>query len=328
MDARTTRLAAVGAGFLLAVLLAWLLRPVLLAIVPALLYALLTWPLVRRLRRVLPNLLAVILANAALAVVVGSAVLLFGPMLYGQARALFATMPDAARAALLQLPSGMREELGALVGPNASTLLDWSRTILSASFAVLRSTTAMIAALVLAPVLAAYLQLDAPRYGGSILSIFPSEQRDGIRAMLAQMYDVVDGFVRAQMLVSALVGLLVFLVLHILGIRFALSIAIFTAAFDLVPYLGGIAAFVPSMLLALAAGGVAKALLVTALLAIVFAIEAYLLSPTIVGTRTRLPTSAVVLALLVGGELFGPLGLYLAVPVAAMLRIALRYARG
>ena len=313
MDERTRRLAAVAAGFLLAILAAWLLRPALLAIVPSVLYAIFTWPLVRRLRRFFPKILAVVIANAALAVLVGSALFFFGPMLYTQAVALIATIPDAARATILQVPPMVREQIGALSG---------------AALAVLRSTSAILGAVVLAPVFASYLLLDAWRYRRAILSIVPNERRESLRAMFAQMYDVVDGYVRVQLLISAIVGLLVFLVLQILGVRFALAIGIVTAVFDLVPYLGGIAAFVPSILLALAAGGAAKALLVAALLAIVFAFEAYVLSPTLVGSRTRLPSSAVILALLIGGELFGPLGLYLAVPVVAMLRIALAYARG
>jgi predicted PurR-regulated permease PerM len=71
--------------------------------------------------------------------------------------------------------------------------------------------------------------------------------------------------------------------------------------------------------LALAIGGIWKALLVGVLLIVVFEVEAQVLQPQLVGARTHLPSSVVVIALLLGGGLFGALGLYLAVPVAAAL---------
>ncbi len=191
---------------------------------------------------------------------------------------------------------------------------------------VLRSTSAILGAAVLVPVLATYLQLDAPRYLRALERIVPADRVEYVRETIADMYAVLDGFVRAQIVVSAIVGLLVFLALQLLGIPFALTIGVITAVVDLIPYLGGIAAILPSVVLALASGGFAKAAIVVVLILAIFEFEAQVLSPQLVGRRTRLPVSMVVLALLVGGELFGPLGLYLAVPVAAMVRVAL--ARG
>ncbi|MHB8463105.1 MAG: AI-2E family transporter, partial [Vulcanimicrobiaceae bacterium] len=134
---------------------------------------------------------------------------------------------------------------------------------------------------------------------------------------------VVGGFVRAQVVVSALVGVLVYIVLAASGIKFAFIIALMTAVFDLVPYLGGIVAFIPSLLFALAAGGVTRALIVLVLLLAVFEFEAQVLAPQIVGARTGLAPSLVVVVLLIGGALFGIFGLFLAVPIAAGVAAAI-----
>jgi len=322
MNARLRAPAAVGVLLLSMIAVAWILRPLLMVIVPTGLYAVLTWPLVRRLRRYLPAAVATVIANVALAAFIAGVSLLFGPMIYAQALRLLAAMPEAAGRALAVLPIAARDEVVRLAGQVDVSVLSWSREIFGASLRVLRSTSAIVGATVLVPILATYLQLDAPRYLRGLDAIVPPEQRENVRRTIAEMYAVLDGFVRAQLFVSAIVGFLVFLALHVLGIPFALTIGILTAAFDLIPYLGGIAAIIPSVVLALASGGIPKALFVVVLILAVFEFEAQVLSPQLVGRRTRLPASMVVLALLVGGELFGPLGLYLAVPAAAMARVA------
>ena len=328
MNARLRAPAAIGIVLVSIIVVAWILKPLLSIVVPTGAYALITWPLVRLLRRYMPSALATVLANAALAALIAGISILFGPVLYAQALQLLATLPEAAGSALAALPTGARDELVRLAGQVDVGVLSWSREIFGASLKLLRSTTAIVGATVLVPVLATYLQLDAPRYLRALDRIVPVDRVENVRETIAEMYAVLDGFVRAQIVVSAIVGFLVFLALQLLGIPFALTIGIMTAAIDLIPYLGGIAAILPSVVLALADGGFAKALIVLVLILAIFEFEAQVLSPQFVGRRTRLPVSMVVLALLVGGELFGPLGLYLAVPVAAMARVAIARSLG
>ena len=323
MNERLRAPAAIGIALIAMIALAWVLRPLLLVIVPTGLYAIITWPLVRRLRRRLPAPVAAILANAALAAFIVGLSVLFGPVLYVQALRLLAAMPEAAARALATLPAGARDELVRIAGQIDVRVLSWSREIFGASLSLLRSTSAIFGAAIIVPILATYLQLDAPRYLRALDTIVPADRRESVRTTIAEMYAALDGFVRAQILVSAIVGFLVYLALQLLGVPFALTIGVLTAAIDLIPYLGGIAAIFPSVVLALASGSVAKAFFAVLIIVAIFEFEAQLLSPQIVGRQTRLPTSMVVLALLVGGELFGPLGLYLAVPVAAMVRVAL-----
>jgi len=91
-----------------------------------------------------------------------------------------------------------------------------------------------------------------------------------------------------------------------------------------VPYLGGIAAFLPSLLFSLTFGGVTRAIVVEILLLVVFEFEAQFLGPTIVGSNTRLAPSLIVIVLLSGTALFGVLGLFLAVPVTAVVGAGIR----
>jgi predicted PurR-regulated permease PerM len=308
------------------ILLAWLVRPATTVIALAVLYAFVTWPIAKALASRIPLATAVLLVNGGLALTLLALLFVLGPVVYAQTRSLIGEMPAAITTAVQSLPESGRSGLAAVVQAQAGNLAAWSREALGASVGVLRSAAGVVGAIILIPVLAAYLQYDKPRYERAILAIVPSRQRDAFTALLSEIARVAGAFIRAQLIVSSIVGVLAFVVLTVTGVPFASTIALVTAIADLVPYLGGIAAFVPSLILAFAFGGLWKALLVAALLAVVFEIEAQFLQPQIVGARMHLPASAVVIALLVGGALFGVLGLYLAVPIAASLPAIVRFA--
>ncbi|HEV2260745.1 MAG TPA: AI-2E family transporter, partial [Candidatus Rubrimentiphilum sp.] len=183
---------------------------------------------------------------------------------------------------------------------------------------------AVIAAAILIPVLAGYFQLDARRYANALLTVVPRKWHPQTTAALAEVSRSVGRTIRGQVIVSSLVGVMVYVVLAALGIRFAAIIALLTAVCDVVPYLGGIAAFLPSLLFALTSGGVPRMVLVGLLLLAVFEFEAQFLAPQIVGSNTRLAPSLIVIVLLAGTALFGLLGLFLAVPLAAVVGAAIR----
>lgn len=318
------RALVIAAILAVAVGLAWMLRAVLPIIAIALLYAIVTWPLVKRFERRLTRSIAIMAVDIGLALLVAGAVVLFGPALYAQAQQLIAALPQSISTVLHGLPLGIRENVASAIAQIDVSFANFSREAISASFAVLRSASAIAAALIVIPVLAAYFQMDQQRYETMLFAILPEEERVRVRRALPAISKAVGGFVRGQLIVSGIVGVLIYAVLLVLGVQYAGSIAVLTAIFDLVPYLGGVVAFVPSLLLALAAGGIGKAVLVAVLIAAVFELEAQVLSPQIVGSGTQLPPSAVVVALLVGTALFGLLGLYLAVPFTAALSAAIR----
>ncbi len=315
-------LVAVAGIALLAI--AWVARDVVPLIALSIVYAVVTWPLVSRLSVRLPRALAAAAVHVGIVVVVAVAFVFLWPFAYAQWQAMLPDLPNAARVAFASLPSQVQVYLGAELQNVDLTFAGWAHEALLTGTMVLRSTTGVVGAIVLVPVLAAYLQLDAPRYAAALARVLPVEMqaastRAGSAAALA-----IGGFFRGQIIVSALVGVMVYVVLSLTGIPHAAIVALFTAAFDLVPYLGGIAAFVPSILLALVAGGLVKAALVAALLIVVFEIEAQILSPQIIGPQTKLPASAIIVSLLCGSALFGIRGLYIAVPVVAAVVAALR----
>ena len=265
-------------------------------------YAILTWPLVRAAQRFVPRGAAVALVDAGLALAAAALAYAAAPLLYAQAQSSIA--------ALQQIGSGVLGRIDVDVAAYAGQGLQ-------AALALVRSAFSLAALAFVVPVLAGYFQLDAARYERALYAILPEAYHRTAREAIDEISRSVGRFVRGQVIVSGIVALLVYAVLRLTGVPYAAAIAAVTGLLDLVPYLGGLAAFVPSLLFASADGGIVHALAVGALLAAVFEFEAQVLSPQIMGANTGLPPSVVMLALLAGSAAFGVFGLYVAVPVAA-----------
>jgi predicted PurR-regulated permease PerM len=304
---------------------ALLLRPVLFVIVAAAVYAFITWPLSSALAKHMPRAGAVVVVNIGIALIVIGVLFVVGPAVYAQAHSLITELPAAFASVTATLPAGVRETAAAPFRLEAATIALWSREAMQAGIGLARSVVGIVAAAIIVPVLGAYLQADYPRYERAVIGMVSKQRQPALTQLLHELSGVAGAFIRAQLIVSAIVGFLIYAALLVARVPFAPVIGLATAITDLVPYLGGLVAFVPSILLALATGGIAKATLAAILILTVFGAEAHFLQPQIVGVRTHLPPSAIVISLLVGGTLFGVMGLYLAVPFAASLPTLYRF---
>lgn len=291
-------------------------------------YAIVTWPLVRRFERRMPRGAAIALVDAGIALTAAAVAFALAPLVYAQAQASIAALPNAADAVLRALPESMQGWLTATLQQLDVSVAAYAREALAAGIVLVRSAASLAAAAIVVPMLAAYFQIDAQRYAGAVFAIVPARYHATARRAMAELSRAVAGFLRGQVIVSGIVGVLLYAVLSLSGVPFAAAIAVLAAILDLVPYLGGVAAFFPSLLFALAFHGAGRAAIVALLIAGVFEFEAQVLSPQILGSRTGLPRSVVVLALIAGTAVFGVFGLYLAVPaaagVAAVLRVILQ----
>lgn len=125
-------------------------------------------------------------------------------------------------------------------------------------------------------------------------------------------------WMQGQLLLGILIGVLVFLGLTILQVRYALVLAILAAILELIPFFGPILSAVPAVLLGFSVS-VPKGLMVLGFYIIIQQFENHLIYPLVVNKIVGLPPLVVILALLVGAQLAGFLGLILAVPVATVL---------
>jgi predicted PurR-regulated permease PerM len=175
-------------------------------------------------------------------------------------------------------------------------------------------------------VLAFYLIADAQRVKGFAFALLPRRFHLRAARILLEMVRVVGGYVRGQALTSLLIGLFVFAVLWLVGTPAPLALAVFAAFADLIPLVGGVLVLAPVVLATLSQGvvpTVIAALLITGYMQV----ENHVLIPRIYGQTLRLSPLAVLVALLIGGQLLGIIGALLALPIAASLRVLVEQLR-
>ena len=171
-------------------------------------------------------------------------------------------------------------------------------------------------------VLSFYLLADGKRAQGVLYAIVPRNYHMRLARIIQNMETIVGGYMRGQLITSAALGLFTFVLLVIFKVPNAMSLALFGALVDVIPFVGGFLVIIPAVLSALPLGvAVAGTLFLLQLIYMEF--ESRILVPRIYGQVLRLPPTAVILALLAGGTLMGIIGALLALPIAAGLLMML-----
>lgn len=335
------RLQWVALAFLVFWLL-WLLAPIL---TPFVLAALLAWlgdPLVDRLERSgRSRNVAVALVFTAMSLLVILALVLLVPMIEDQIATLVASFPSyrdwlvttampwvEARTGL-EIASWLDfDRLGELIRSNweraggfASTLLGYmSRS----GFALL----ALVANVALLPVITFFFLRDWDQLVDRVASLIPRDHLATVSRLAESSSAVLGGFLRGQFLVMLILGVMYGLGLWLVGLDLGILIGIIAGLLTFIPYVGPASGIILGCIAALVQFGdwkhVAGVLVVFGLGQV---IESYWLTPKLVGDRIGLHPVAVIFAVLAGGQLFGFLGMLLALPVAAVANVLLHYAQ-
>lgn len=181
-------------------------------------------------------------------------------------------------------------------------------------------------------VIAFYLLKDLPEMKEQMLCYMPRRYEEKFGSLLHEIDSLISGFLRGQLLVCLSVGILTGVGMFFIGIDRAILIALVAGMFNLVPYLGPVMGAAPAILFAFVEyfpeGGwqsfLIRAGAVVVWVAIVQALEGTLISPRIMGKSIRMHPLFILFALLAGGHLFGLVGMLMAIPVAAVLKIFIR----
>jgi predicted PurR-regulated permease PerM len=164
--------------------------------------------------------------------------------------------------------------------------------------------------------LALYMMIDRDRLRGGLFAIIPRTHHLRLSRVMLNVETIVGAYIRGQLITCALIGAFTFILLRACGIENALSLAVFAAVADVLPYIGAILSVVPAVLAALSHGPTTT-LIVLVLMLVYEEFESRVLIPRIYGQALRLPSSVVFFALMAGWTLMGLLGAILALPVAA-----------
>lgn len=175
-------------------------------------------------------------------------------------------------------------------------------------------------ALILVIVLSFYFAIQETGVDEFLKLITPQKYEEYVVGLWNRAKKKIGLWMQGQLILSLIVGVIVYLGLLLLGVPYALLLAVIAALFDLIPIFGSLIAGVIGVIVAFGAGGVPLALIVAGLYFIVNQFEAHLIYPLVVNKVVGIPPLLVILALIAGGTLAGFLGVLLAVPIAAALR--------
>ena len=317
-----------------------LLRDVLFPFVAGFAIAYFLDPLVDRLERAgLTRTWSTIVVTASFFVLFILVLALLVPVLYAQVIQFLNNLPgyvaaiEAKAAPLVELARSymsveegttkVREFLEAHLGDVARFTVRFLGNLVGG----LEVTFSLLSLFVITPVVAFYLLRDWDRIVARIDSWLPRVHAETIREQIGLVDETMAGFVRGQFSVCMILGLFYGIGLSIVGLEFGLIVGILTGLISFVPYFGMVVGFVVGMGLAIAQF---DAIVPIVLVAVVFAvgqvIEGNFLTPKMVGDRVNLHAVWIIFALLAGGALFGLVGVMLAVPVAAIVGVLVRFA--
>lgn len=184
------------------------------------------------------------------------------------------------------------------------------------------SAIGVAASALIVPVLAFYLLYDFDRMTAGARDLIPARIRSWVVEIALEIDAVLGQFVRGQLLVMMIMGALYAMAYSAVGIRLAVPIGLVAGLLAFIPYIGGGSALGMGLLMCFVDWtGWTKPVLVVVAYLICQALEGFVIIPRVVGDKVGLPAVWVLVALMIGGELFGFLGVLLAVPAAAVVKI-------
>lgn len=301
----------------------WLLRDLALLVLAAIVFASAIEPGIAFFgRRGIPRFFGTLLIYAC---VFGSAFvvafLLFPPIIADFARFLSVVPQYFGTFDLPPFFSGVAESARALSGPQGlqsflQTLVSFQSVFIGSS-GLLQSFFGGVLSIALVIVLSFYFALQDTGVDDFLRMVMPVAHEEYSVDLWKRSQKKIGLWMQGQLLLSAIVGVLVYLGLLLIGVPYALLLAVFTAIAELIPVFGSLIAGAVAVVAAYATGGIPLGLIVAGLYVVVNQFEANLIYPLIVKKIVGVPPILVIVALIAGYTLAGFLGALLSVPVAA-----------
>ncbi|WP_018306722.1 AI-2E family transporter [Desulfitobacterium hafniense] len=318
---------------LLSLLLILSVRPILSPFMLAFVLAYLLAPVVEALvRRGVGRKISIALVFVGILLSLALLIFIVIPKLYIELSKLSQVLPETVRTLELViqdfranfratgLPHQVVSVLDEHLSEGESFLIHWLEEFLDNLPKALTSMSLFI----LSPVIAIYLLADWQRLQAGFLRLVPQRKRVAWQRVVQDISHIVRSFIRGNVIVALIVGILTGVGVKLAGMDYALLIGVICGVFDLIPYFGPLIGAVPSVLLGLIQSPM-MALKVAIVILIVQQLESSIISPKLMGDSVGLHPLWIIFALLAGGEIAGFWGMLFSVPFAAVLRVIIRH---
>jgi predicted PurR-regulated permease PerM len=320
-------LAAIALAIVVLMAVSHVITTVLVVLIAALIaYAIV--PVEELFRRVMPRALAILLAYLIVIIILGAivysvmntAVIQISALVHNASTWL--TPNNKGKLPLLDLlhTIGLSDtQISDLERQSLAQLSNLAGSFASGLIPLLSGVAGGLLNILLTVVISIYLLVDGPRAINWLQKAAPKSRRSQISSTIEILQRVVGGYIRGQILLSAIIGFLVGTGLFIIGFPYAVLMGVLTFITEFIPVLGTIFAGSIAVILALTQGWVTT-IIVLAFFILIHIFEGYVLAPRLIGKAVQLNPAIMLIALIAGSELFGPIGAIFAAPTAGLLQ--------
>lgn len=179
---------------------------------------------------------------------------------------------------------------------------------------------ANLTSLFVLPIIVYYFLVDKDSIGNNILICFPLRTREIVRKITRDIDKILNRYIVSQLLLSIFMSIMTFIVLIYLGVDYPVLLSIINGAFNIIPYFGPVLGAIAPVLLGFVKSSNVGIYTLLALL-VIQQIEGNLIAPKITGDSVSMHPITVIILLIIGGELWGTLGMLIAVPIGVVIKV-------
>ncbi|TYS18721.1 AI-2E family transporter [Rossellomorea vietnamensis] len=289
-------------------------------------------PLVNFLAKKMPRPAAILIIYVVVIGIFTGVIFYIGPILQRQINSLIENMPlliENFRDALLNLQqnewvsrfqNGERFSLEDITNRLTDYLNEAASTLGSNLMNIISTVTNIVVLVILIPFVLYYMLKDGSKLSGRILKLVPHKHEKEGKKVLSDMDEALSSYIQGQVIVSFCVGVLVYIGYLIIGLEYSLVIALLTMLTNVIPFVGPFISSVPAVIVGFLQDPI-MALWVVIVILVVQQIEGNLISPQVMGRKLDIHPLTIILLLVAAGRFAGFLGLLLAVPTYAILKV-------
>ena len=276
------------------------------------------------------RVISILAIYVAFAAVVAGVLYLTIPPLFAESQELLQTFPELyerSRSTVEgwsdefteRIPVELRTQIEEAVAAGGNVLADAAGGVVQRTVSGVSNAVTLVIGLVVLPFFLFYILKDREEVVGGVYPLLSQRAQTHAHNVIVMVNNVIGSYVRAQLLSATIVGVLVFIGLSILGIKFAAILGLLAGLFGLVPIIGPLLGAVPGLLVTLASSP-SQVIWVALVYVIVQLLENNLISPRIQSNAVRLNPAIIVAVLVVSSEVAGLWGVIVGVPLVAAAR--------
>lgn len=223
-----------------------------------------------------------------------------------------------------RLPDSVQEQINSMTG----SIGEWASNLGSVLLSFIMSLVSGIITLVLVPFFLIYLLIDHRKFVPFVSGFFSGERKSWVIKTMQDVDKTLRSYIQGQLFVSFLVGVMLLIGYWIIGLEYALLLALIGMVTNVIPFLGPYIAVIPAIIIALVTEPI-QAIWVAVVMLVAQQIESNLITPNVMGNALDVHPLTVITLILAAGNIAGLWGIILAIPVYAVLKTVAKniYAR-